>query len=135
MGNLILGLGTTACNLLSDQSLSTYPTYIRYILTNCFDIYINLNVFPDLIDTIMAVLIHPCQAARLAASWCLRCICVAVPSQITPLIDRCVDGIENMRSSPEAIAGYSSALAAVLGSVRLSPLGVPHTKGKVIIFK
>ncbi|XP_034187118.1 HEAT repeat-containing protein 5B isoform X2 [Osmia lignaria lignaria] len=107
MGNLILGLGTTACNLLSDQSLS-------------------------LIDTIMAVLIHPCQAARLAASWCLRCICVAVPSQITPLIDRCVDGIENMRSSPEAIAGYSSALAAVLGSVRLSPLGVPHTKGKII---
>lgn len=85
----------------------------------------------DLIDTIMAVLVHPCQAARLAASWCLRCICVAVPSQITPLIDRCVDGIENMRSSPEAIAGYSSALAAVLGSVRLSPLGVPHTKGKV----
>lgn len=135
MGNLILGLGTTACNLLSDQSLSMYPTYIRYILTNFFDIYINLNVFPDLIDTIMAVLIHPCQAARLAASWCLRCICVAVPSQITPLIDRCVDGIENMRSSPEAIAGYSSALAAVLGSVRLSPLGVPHTKGKVIIFK
>lgn len=135
MGNLILGLGTTACNLLSDQSLSMYPTYIRHILTNFFDIYINLNVFPDLIDTIMAVLIHPCQAARLAASWCLRCICVAVPSQITPLIDRCVDGIENMRSSPEAIAGYSSALAAVLGSVRLSPLGVPHTKGKVIIFK
>lgn len=135
MGNLILGLGTTACNLLSDQSLSMYPTYIRHILTNFFDIYINLNVFSDLIDTIMAVLIHPCQAARLAASWCLRCICVAVPSQITPLIDRCVDGIENMRSSPEAIAGYSSALAAVLGSVRLSPLGVPHTKGKVIIFK
>jgi len=81
----------------------------------------------------MAVLVHPCQAARLAASWCLRCICVAVPSQITPLIDRCVDGIENMRSSPEAIAGYSSALAAVLGSVRLSPLGVPHTKGKVYL--
>ncbi|XP_076643444.1 HEAT repeat-containing protein 5B isoform X1 [Halictus rubicundus] len=107
MGNLILGLGTTACNLLSDQSL-------------------------NLIDTIMTVLVHPCQAARLAASWCLRCICVAVPSQITPLIDRCVEGIENMRSSPEAIAGYSSALAAVLGSVRLSPLGVPHTKGKII---
>lgn len=82
----------------------------------------------------MAVLVHPCQAARLAASWCLRCICVAVPSQITPLIDRCVDGIENMRSSPEAIAGYSSALAAVLGSVRLSPLGVPHTKGKVCVY-
>ena len=42
-----------------------------------------------------------------------------------------MEGIENMRTSPEAIAGYSGALAAVLGSVRLSPLGVPHTKGKV----
>ncbi|GFG34432.1 hypothetical protein Cfor_07683, partial [Coptotermes formosanus] len=107
MGSIILGLGTTASNLLTDQSLS-------------------------LIEAIMAVLVHPCQAARLAAAWCLRCICVAVPSQITPLIDRCVEGIENMRTSPEAIAGYSGALAAVLGGVRLSPLGVPHTKGKVI---
>ncbi|XP_031777136.1 HEAT repeat-containing protein 5B isoform X2 [Nasonia vitripennis] len=107
MGNLILGLGTTASNLLNDQSL-------------------------NLIETTMAVLVHPCQAARLAAAWCLRCICVAVPSQITPLIDRCVESIENMRTSPEAITGYSSALAAVLGSVRFSPLGVPHTKGKII---
>ncbi|XP_034942648.1 HEAT repeat-containing protein 5B isoform X2 [Chelonus insularis] len=107
MGNLIISLGTTASNLISDQSLS-------------------------LIDTTIAVLVHPCQAARLAASWCLRCICVAVPSQITPLIDRCVEAIENMPSSPEDIAGYSSALAAVLGSVKLSPLGVPHTKGKII---
>ncbi|XP_014207871.1 HEAT repeat-containing protein 5B [Copidosoma floridanum] len=107
MGNLILGLGTTAFNILNDQSL-------------------------NLIETTMTVLLHPCKAARLAAAWCLRCICVAVPSQITPLIDRCVESIENMRSSPEAITGYSSALAAVLGSVRFSPLGVPHTKGKII---
>nr|CAD7424526.1 unnamed protein product [Timema monikensis] len=107
MGSLILGLGTTAANLTTDQSLG-------------------------LIEATLSVLVHPCQAARLAAAWCLRCICVAVPSQITPLIDRCVEGIENMRSSPEAIAGYSGALAAVLGGVRLSPLGVPHTKGKII---
>ncbi|XP_039288533.1 HEAT repeat-containing protein 5B isoform X2 [Nilaparvata lugens] len=107
MGSLILSLGTTANNLLNDQSC-------------------------NLIEATMAVLIHPCQAARLAAAWCLRCICVAVPSQITPLIDRCVEGIENMRTTSEAISGYSGALAAVLGGVRLSPLGVPHTKGKVI---
>lgn len=48
------------------------------------------------------------------------------------LTDRCVAGLEQYRSSPEAISGYSSALAAVLGGVKLSPLGVPHTKGKVI---
>lgn len=107
IGSLILSLGTTAHDLITDQSL-------------------------NVIDVTMSVLIHPCQAARLAAAWCLRCICVAVPSQISPLIDRCVTGIEQYRSSPEAISGYSAALAAVLGGVKLSPLGVPHTKGKVI---
>lgn len=30
------------------------------------------------------------------------------------------------------VTGYSGAVAAVLGGVYLSPLGVPHTKGKVI---
>lgn len=36
-----------------------------------------------------------------------------------------------MKSSPEAISGYSKALAAVLGSVHYSPLGIPHTRGKM----
>ncbi|KAF6204448.1 hypothetical protein GE061_002789 [Apolygus lucorum] len=107
LASLILSLGTTASQLFSDPS-------------------------NNVLDTVMSVLVHPCQAARLAAAWCLRCICVAIPCQITPLIDKCVEGIENMRTSPEGISGYSSALAAVLGGVRLSPLGVPHTKGKVI---
>ncbi|XP_067647146.1 HEAT repeat-containing protein 5B isoform X5 [Eurosta solidaginis] len=107
LGSLVLGLGTTAQSLLHDHTLNS-------------------------IDATCAVLVHPCAAARLAAAWCLRCFCVAVPSQITPLIDRFVDAIEQMRSSPEAIAGYSAALAATLGSVRYSPLGIPHTKGKVV---
>ncbi|XP_037954233.1 HEAT repeat-containing protein 5B isoform X3 [Teleopsis dalmanni] len=107
LGSLVLGLGTTAQNLLNDNTLNS-------------------------IDATCAVLVHPCAAARLAAAWCLRCFCVAVPSQITPLIDRFVEAIEHMRSSPEAIAGYSCALAAILGSVRYSPLGIPHTKGKVV---
>ncbi|KAJ8926889.1 hypothetical protein NQ314_020740, partial [Rhamnusium bicolor] len=107
IGSLVLSLGTTAHDLITDQSL-------------------------NLIDVTVSVLIHPCQAARLAAAWCLRCICVAVPSQISPLIDRCVNGIEQYRTSPEAISGYSAALAAVLGGVKLSPLGVPHMKGKII---
>ncbi|KAH8243996.1 hypothetical protein KR032_012050, partial [Drosophila birchii] len=107
LSSLLIGLGTTAQNLLGDQSLQA-------------------------IDATCAVLVHPCAAARLAAAWCLRCACVAVPGQITPLIDRFVEAIEQMRSSPEAIAGYSCALAAILGSVRYSPLGIPHTKGKVV---
>ncbi|KAH8294799.1 hypothetical protein KR018_003155, partial [Drosophila ironensis] len=107
LSSLLIGLGTTAQNLLGDQSLQA-------------------------IDATCAVLVHPCAAARLAAAWCLRCACVAVPGHITPLIDRFVDAIEQMRSSPEAVSGYSCALAAILGSVRYSPLGIPHTKGKVV---
>ncbi|XP_044741309.1 HEAT repeat-containing protein 5B isoform X2 [Chrysoperla carnea] len=107
LGCLIQSLGTTAQILLSDNTL-------------------------NLVDTIMTVFVHPCQAARLAAAWCLRCVCVAVPTQITPLIDRCVNNIEVMRTSPEAISGNSAGLAAILSSVRYSPLGVPHMKGKVI---
>lgn len=107
IGSLILRLGTTAYDLITDQTL-------------------------NLIDVTVGVLIHPCLAARLAAAWCLRCICVAVPSQTTPLIDKCISGIEEFRTSPEAISGYSTALAAILGGVKLSSLGIPHMKGKII---
>ncbi|CAB3385925.1 Hypothetical predicted protein [Cloeon dipterum] len=107
MGCLLVSLGTTASSILVDAQ-------------------------SGLINATFALLVHPCQAARLAAAWCLRCVCVAVPSHTTPLIDRCLERVESMRSSPEAIAGYSCALAAILGGVRLSALGVPHTKGKII---
>ena len=79
----------------------------------------------------MSVLIHPSHAARLSASWCLGSIAVALPSQLTPLLDRCVERMEKLKSSPEAVSGYSSALAALLGGVYQCPLGIPHAKGKV----
>lgn len=107
LASLVQGLGTTAQNLLLDQALNA-------------------------IDTICAVLVHPCAAARLSAAWCMRCFCIALPSLITPLIDRFLEALEQMRTASEAIAGYSCALAAVLGSVQFSPLGIPYTKGKVI---
>lgn len=51
--------------------------------------YIYKNVYNlDVIETALTVLVHPSQAARLSAAWCLRCVCIALPSQCTPLIDR-----------------------------------------------
>lgn len=97
-------------------------------------------------------MVHPSQAARLAAAWCIRCICIALPSQCTPLIDRyfiylffpvsqinnnctiiyrCIENIESTRASPEIIFGYSAVLIGILGSVNISPLGIPHMRGKV----
>lgn len=101
-------------------------------------------------------MVHPSQAARLAAAWCIRCICIALPSQCTPLIDRyflfiilmnnfknykifiiiiiiirCIENIESTRATPEIIFGYSAVLIGILGSVNVSPLGIPHMRGKV----
>uniref|UniRef100_A0AAZ3NW36 HEAT repeat-containing protein 5B n=1 Tax=Oncorhynchus tshawytscha TaxID=74940 RepID=A0AAZ3NW36_ONCTS len=84
-----------------------------------------------LLETVSSVLLHPSMAARLAAAWCLRCVAVALPYQLTPLLERCAERINNLKSSPEAVSGYSFAVAALLGGVHQCPLGVPHSKGKV----
>lgn len=90
-----------------------------------------MYILLGIIEPVISVLIHPSHAARLAASWCLGCISVALPSQLTPLLDRCVERIDKLKSSPEAVSGYSSALAALLGGVYQCTLGIPHAKGKV----
>lgn len=77
------------------------------------------------------MLIHPSASARLSASWCLGSIAVALPSQLTPLVNRCMERMEKLKASPEAVGGYSSALTALLGGVYQCPLGIPHAKGKV----
>jgi len=79
----------------------------------------------------VSVLIHPSPAARLSAAWCLRSIAIALPSQMTIFIERCVTRMQRLKSSTEAISGYSFALAALLGGVRETTLGIPHAKGKV----
>ncbi|KAG7251233.1 hypothetical protein CRUP_010079, partial [Coryphaenoides rupestris] len=43
------------------------------------------------------------MAARLAAAWCLRCVAVALPYQLTPLLDRCAERINSLKTSPEAM--------------------------------
>lgn len=84
-----------------------------------------------LLETVTSVLLHPSMAARLAAAWCLRCVAVALPYQLTPLLERCAERINSLKTSPEAVSGYSFAMAALLGGVHQCPLGIPHAKGKV----
>uniref|UniRef100_A0A4W4FK45 HEAT repeat-containing protein 5A n=1 Tax=Electrophorus electricus TaxID=8005 RepID=A0A4W4FK45_ELEEL len=88
---------------------------------------------PGLLETVSSVLLHPSMAARLAAAWCLRCVAVALPYQLTPLLERCAERINSLKSSPEAVSGYSFALAALLGGVHQCPLGIPHSKGKMVV--
>lgn len=42
-----------------------------------------------------------------------------------------MERMESLKSSPEAISGYSCALAGLIGGVSQCPLGMPQTKGKV----
>ena len=66
-----------------------------------------------LLEVLVSVLPHSSAAPRAAAAWCLRCMAIACPTHLTPAIDVCLEGLENLRSSPEAVVGYSSALAAL----------------------
>lgn len=47
---------------------------------------------------------------------------------------RCIENIESTRATPEIIFGYSAVLIGILGSVNISPLGIPHMRGKVSFF-
>ncbi|XP_012580101.1 PREDICTED: HEAT repeat-containing protein 5A isoform X2 [Condylura cristata] len=108
LGNLIHNLGTTAAPLLQDSSAG-------------------------ILDSVISVTLHPSISVRLAAAWCLHCIAVASPSYLTPLLDRCLERLTVLKSSPEAVTGFSFAVAALLGAVKHCPLGIPHGKGKIIM--
>ncbi|XP_066853344.1 HEAT repeat-containing protein 5A isoform X7 [Anser cygnoides] len=108
LGSLIHGLGTTAAPLLQDSSTGV-------------------------LEAVISVILHPSISVRLTAAWCLRCIAVALPSYASLLLDRCIERLSALKSSPEAVTGYSFAVAALLGAVKHCPLGIPHGKGKVIM--
>ncbi|NXC59148.1 HTR5A protein, partial [Aleadryas rufinucha] len=108
LGSLIHGLGTTAAPLLQDSSTGV-------------------------LEAVISVILHPSISVRLTAAWCLRCIAVALPSYVSLLLDRCVERLSALKSCPEAVTGYSFAVAALLGAVKHCPLGIPHGKGKVIM--
>ncbi|XP_075933540.1 HEAT repeat-containing protein 5B isoform X1 [Anarhichas minor] len=108
LGSLVQSLSATASPLIQEPSIG-------------------------LLETVTSVLLHPSMAARLAAAWCLRCVAVALPYQLTPLLDRCAERINNLKTSPEAVSGYSFAMAALLGGIHQCPLGIPHSKGKLVV--
>lgn len=90
-------------------------------------------VLSGILDSVISVILHPSVSVRLAAAWCLHCIAVALPSYLTPLLDRCLERLTVLKSSPEAVTGFSFAVAALLGAVKHCPLGIPHGKGKVMV--
>uniref|UniRef100_T1KZX8 HEAT repeat-containing protein 5B n=1 Tax=Tetranychus urticae TaxID=32264 RepID=T1KZX8_TETUR len=107
IGCILQDLGTSSSSLLTDSSVSV-------------------------IDTIVSLLTNSSPTVRLAAAWAIRCVAISLPSQLTPLIERCLERLETVKVSPEIIYGYSFALSALLGSSCQTPLSIPHNKGKLI---
>ncbi|XP_054653379.1 HEAT repeat-containing protein 5A isoform X2 [Dunckerocampus dactyliophorus] len=108
LGALIQGLCSTIAPLLSDSSTA-------------------------FLDSVVPLLLHPISSVRLAAAWCLRCVAKAMPSQCSLLLNRCTERLAALKSSPEAVAGYGAAVAALVAAVQHCPLGIPHAKGKVVL--
>nr|XP_057946007.1 HEAT repeat-containing protein 5A-like isoform X1 [Doryrhamphus excisus] len=108
LGALMQGLRSTIAPLLSDSSTA-------------------------FLDSVVPVLLHPISSVRLAAAWCLRCVAMAMPSQCSLLLNRCTERLAALKSSPEAVAGYGAAVAALVAAVQHCPLGIPHAKGKVVL--
>lgn len=52
---------------------------------------VSLNFFKGIMEPIFSCLLHPVLATRLTTAWCLRCATISVPSQLSPLIDRCIN--------------------------------------------
>lgn len=101
-------------------------------LNTCSTSFLNENN-SKVIEIISSLLIYPIPSVRITASWCLRCICFASPSQLTLLIDRCLEQLEKQtETSPEIIHGYSFALSSLIGVANQTPLGIPHSKSKLI---
>ncbi|XP_068607819.1 HEAT repeat-containing protein 5A [Brachionichthys hirsutus] len=108
LGKLLEGLGSTAAPLLTDSSTA-------------------------LLDTVVSVLLHPVPSACLAAAWCLRSVATAMPSQGSLLLDCCAERLVALKSSPDAVAGYGAAVAALVAAVQHCPLGIPHAKGVLVL--
>ncbi|CAI5452193.1 unnamed protein product [Caenorhabditis angaria] len=106
--------------------LQEISVLVRQIGTAVMPIFVEAT---GILEHIFGCLLHPIPSARYATAWCLKCIATAVPNLRTPLIDRCILRLEQMKSSSDAISGYSMALSALLSTSNdPSRLGVPFSK-------
>lgn len=91
------------------------------------------SILAGILDNVISVTVHP-YSVRLAAgdvvSALHRCGTAFLPDAT---LDRCLERLTVLKSSPEAVTGFSFVAAALLGAVKHCPLGIPHGKGKVTI--
>ena len=111
-------LNTAALPLVIQESSGLIPTEMD-------------GKLPPLLSALHLVLLHPYPAARLAGAWCVHCLGLSLPSQLSSLLDYCMARLQQGQSSPTATAGYAFAIASLLGTVKSSELGLPTAKALV----
>jgi len=122
VGRLVQGVNTAALPLLVGDNTNTNQ-----------DVDGSTSSKGILIETLDLVLRSTSMAARLAAAWCMRCVAKALPSQLCSLVTTCLMKLEQFKSNPDAICGYSQALAGLMGNVKTSELGLPSSKAKKVL--
>ncbi|TKR87612.1 hypothetical protein L596_011984 [Steinernema carpocapsae] len=125
----VLGVEAHSSAQATIISLLELSCLVRQIGTTVMPLFVEAS---GIMEPIFACLLHPVEATRIAAAWCLRCVTLSVPSQATPLIDRCINRLEHMKVCAEAVNGYSLALASLLVGSADSELGIPFCKSKQV---
>lgn len=69
-------------------SLMEIGSLVRQIGTSVTPLFVEAS---GIMEPVFACLLHPIYATRTAAAWCLRCVTYSVPSQATPIVDRCIN--------------------------------------------
>ena len=136
--NIVVG-GNSAESALNVEVVSTQHVLVcalaelsKLVLALTSSIKTIMN--NTIIDAVFSTLIHPAPAVWLSAAWCIRCCSIALPSNITNLIEVCLSKMKALRSSPSAVTGYGYTLAAIVGGLHQCPLGIPYSKAKVRYF-
>ncbi|VDM97337.1 unnamed protein product [Thelazia callipaeda] len=125
----LLGAEAHASAQVAITILSEISCLVRQIGTAVTPLFTEAS---GIMEPVFACLLHPIQATRIAAAWCLRCVTFSVPSQLAPLIDRCINRLEHMKSCSDAISGYSFALSALLAGSCECKLGIPYCKSRQV---
>ncbi|KAJ1347296.1 hypothetical protein KIN20_002322 [Parelaphostrongylus tenuis] len=126
----VLGTEAYASGQATTVAALELSNLVRQIGTAVTPLFVEAS---GIMEPVFACLLHPILSARTAIAWCLRCITMAVPSQLTPLIDRCLSRLEHMKSCNDAISGYSLALAALIAGASDCKLGIPHAKPRQVL--
>lgn len=119
--------------LVQAVNTAALPLLIGDHTTTNLDPDANVTNKGILMETLDLVLRSASMAARLAAAWCMRCVAKSLPSQLYNLVNICLARLEQFKSNPEAVSGYSQALAGLLGNVKTSDLGLPSSKAKSVL--